>query len=797
MKKHLTLLICFVLTCGTLFSQIQKYSRVKVYTGTEGLSRMASLGVVVDHGYHKKGVFYTSDFSEAELAIIKQCGLKYEVLIDDVSAFYEQRNYQNNSKTDGYQAPHCDDCLNGKIPVNFGYGSMGGFYTYTELQAVLDSMTKKFPQLITAKQPLDNTTTAQGRKVFYVKISDNPNNAETEPQVLYTSLHHAREAESMAQLLYYMWYLLENYATHPEIKYLVDHTELYFIPCVNPDGYVYNQTTNPNGGGMQRKNRSANSDGTYGTDLNRNYGYKWGFDNQGSSPLTNSDTYRGASAFSEKETQMMKNFCTTHKFKIAVNYHGFGNMIIYPWGYQANLYTPDDAIYKKYSELMAQCNSYLPGTPNNTVGYTGNGNSDDWMYGEQASKPSIIEFSPEVGTPDDGFWPAKNRIIPIAQNLVQQNISIARLAGVYAEVKNTSEILGSQTKDYIYYSIQRLGLEPGTFTVELKPLSSNIIAVGGIKTYSGLSSVLETQKDSIEFTLSPGMAQGEVAKFALSVNNGVYSWQDTLIRVFGTVSLPFSDNCNSLAKWSAGGWGISTSTAVSPSGSITDSPSGNYAANISKTISTSNSIDLTDAVAAELVYYTRWDIDPSEDYVEVLVAGNGGSFTPLCANYTSSGGYKQDADKPLYKNKNTNWVKEMIDLSDYVGQKIKIAFKLVSGMDGGGLDGFYFDDVKIKKIAKDANSVNDLHQQASALQQNFPNPCFDVTTINYRLADASQTYYLSVYNNLGEEVLSTQLNNSSTSVLLQVSGLENGVYTYRIHSQGQKAAEAFRLVVMK
>src|SRR6185503_2455375 len=108
--------------------------------------------------------------------------------------------------------------------------------------------------------------------------------------------------------------LLENYNTNPEVKYLIDNLEMYFVPVVNPDGYIYNETTNPNGGGMWRKNRRDNLDGEYGVDLNRNYGYNWGYDNNGSDPNTASDTYRGDTSFSEPETQNLKNFCNARQF---------------------------------------------------------------------------------------------------------------------------------------------------------------------------------------------------------------------------------------------------------------------------------------------------------------------------------------------------------------------------------------------------------------------------------------------------------------------------------------------------
>ena len=181
---------------------------------------------------------------------------------------------------------------------------MGGFLTLNEIMLELDSMTTLFPNLISPKFIIGNNQTIEGRDVYAIKISDNPNTDETatEKEVLYTSLIHAREPASMQQLIWYMWYLLENYATNDEIKYLVNNLEMYFIPVVNPDGYEYNYTTNPNGGGMWRKNkRDNNNDGTFsesndGVDLNRNFGYKWAYDNDGSSPDQAAQTYRGTDA---------------------------------------------------------------------------------------------------------------------------------------------------------------------------------------------------------------------------------------------------------------------------------------------------------------------------------------------------------------------------------------------------------------------------------------------------------------------------------------------------------------------
>jgi len=425
--RKLFFTLCTLLLAATFtFAQQQKYYRVQVFANEKGLQRLASLGVTVDHGESKKGNWLVSDFSEDELSIIKRNGFQHKILISDVSAYYASRS--NNIDETDEATEKAAACATYTKPVNFKTGTMGGFYTYAEMLTTLDKMAAKFPGLITVKQVVSNTlTTSEGRPLYYVKISDNPNTDETEPKILYTALHHAREPESLSQLIFYMWYVLEHYNTDTYIKNIVDSTEMFFIPCLNPDGYIYNQTTNPNGGGLWRKNR-RNNGGSFGVDLNRNYGYKWGFDNSGSSNIPSSDTYRGPSAFSEPETQMVRDFCNAHPFYYALNNHTYSNLLIYPWGYKANFYVPapDSLKFKNDAIRLAQCNGFTTGTANQTVGYVVNGSSDDWMYGEQTTKSKIFALTPETGSSSDGFWPRKNRIIPLSQANMDMNLTAAQ-----------------------------------------------------------------------------------------------------------------------------------------------------------------------------------------------------------------------------------------------------------------------------------------------------------------------------------------------------------------------------------
>jgi len=745
MKNFLLfIIICFSFSS---FAQVQKYHRVKIETGENGLSLLAENGVAVDHGEYKNGVWFTGEFSEAELDIIKQSGLPYQVLIHDMASYYALRN--NNTDNLMLSAPGgCKNCKYYPTPANFTLGTMGGFYTFQEMLDVLDSMTARFPNLISVRQTIDTGHTYEGRQLYYLKISDNPNVSESEPQVLYTALHHAREPESLSQLIYYMWYLLENYNSNADIKYLVDNLELYFVPCVNPDGYVYNHTTDPTGGGMWRKNRRDNGDGTFGVDLNRNYGYNWAYDNIGSSPLTSTDVYRGTSAFSEPETQMIRDFCNAHTFQLCLNNHTFSNVLIQPSGTLPTTSAADSTLLDEYCLRLTKCDGFTYGNGPETVGYSTNGVSDDWMYGA-ASKPKIYALTPEAGSVDDGFWPLQSNIIPIAENTMDQNIKFARLATAYGEVEVVNGPFIQQT-GFIKYNIQRLGLQPGTFTVSIVPIGTNFQSVGSAKIYSGMN-LLQSAIDSISYTMVGGIVPGANLQYVLNIDNGYYVLNDTINCIYGTPITIFSDACNDILKWNSQSWDTTSLHAVSPGTSITDSRVGKYFSFDVSNIITVSTIDLTTAVAAHLEYYLRWEIEKNWDYAEVQVSTNGFSFTPLCGRYTHDGNSYQDYLQPVYDGFQKEWVKESIDLSPYLGQSIYLRFHLVSDLYRQ-YDGFYFDDLKVKIINSSTAGIVSEKITSNNLVV-YPNPSNGI--INIQLdGNTNDLYTISISTILGEEIFS-------------------------------------------
>ena len=175
----------------------------------------------------KEGVFFISDFSKREIEIMQEQEYKYDILIEDVEAYYvdllkdkspsqELKNATCSSAgggSGGYSAP--------VTPTNFNLGTMGGYLKYTEMLAELDAMVAQYPNLITAKAPISTFLTIENRPIYQVKISDNPNTNEAEPKILYTAIHHAREPMSLMETIFFMWYVLENEGVNIFVKTLV------------------------------------------------------------------------------------------------------------------------------------------------------------------------------------------------------------------------------------------------------------------------------------------------------------------------------------------------------------------------------------------------------------------------------------------------------------------------------------------------------------------------------------------------------------------------------------------------
>ncbi len=705
MKTTLLLLLCIL----SFSVYPQNFKKVEIFFDNPArVKELLNAGMEFDHLQYTKNNSLLTYISENDFKILQNTGFRYTVLIDDWQKYYEslpllteaEKQYFINESRDDYNV------------AGFGFGSMGGHYTLAEMIAELDTMYMLYPNLITQKASIGSTI--EGRPIYAVKISDNPNSTENEPRVSFSGVTHAREPMGMMNLIYYMYYLLENYGIDPEVTYLVDNREIFFIPIVNPDGYEYNHSTNPNGGGMWRKNR-RNNGSSYGVDLNRNYGpyAYWNAPNGGSSTTPSSDTYRGTAPFSEPETQAVKNYIAGKSIRCALNYHTFGNYLIFPYG-ALNHETPDSLTFREYAGDMTRYNHYTTGTDLQTVNYSTRGNSDDYMYDGDTvlNAGKTFAMTPEVGNDGDDFWAPQSRIFPLAQECLWMNKYYTWAAGAYVSLKDpnfdrTYFLPGDTVSLQPVFKNKGLSAA-GNLNFELTTSSPWAVVVNGTASIDSLAARSEGMILSpMKFVLDPATPVEQNIKLVITSKSGITVMsQDTVSITAGMPYYAFIDTSGVIsANWTVGWtpttspkWETTTLTYYSAPNSYADSKTGNYISNATVTLTTINNINLAGMPNPRLSFYMKHDFETDWDCGIVQISTNGGtSWISLQGTYSRSGsgsGRQTPAGIPCYDGSRYNWVKEEINLNAYIGQQIKLRFELRSDASIEK-DGWYLDDIRV------------------------------------------------------------------------------------------------------
>ncbi|MCC6397676.1 MAG: immune inhibitor A, partial [Bacteroidetes bacterium] len=760
--------------------------RVSMVMDETALPRLGLAGIPLEDVLRRKTGDIELVLSPAEIARLRGLGFSLSILDSNVSRTYAHRAQRSLLKA-GSNPSH--------FVQQFHLGSMAGFMTLAELDATVDSMLAAYPLLISGRDTIGFSV--EGRPIWSVKISRNPDLDEPEPRVLYTAVHHAREPQGMMTLLFTMWYLLENYGSDVDVTDILDHRELFFVPLLNPDGYAYNQKVNPEGGGMWRKNRRPNIDSSLGVDLNRNYGYAWGYDDVGSSKVPAHETFRGLGPFSEPETAALRDFCIEKEFSVALNYHAFANVLIHPWGHRNNV-PPDSAVFQRLGTLVTRRNYYPYGTGAKTIGYPTNGDSDDWMYGDTLTKPAIFAMTSEVGSADDGFWPAPERILPLAEENLGANLALARLAGecFKAEVASIRQQSDNDTIE-IRLSVNSIGVrEPSA------GITVHFSGTRGETVFPSSAFVPITSSSPFAVTVLRDHARpdGAPATLLVRMSSTQGHSRDSVRFRLGVPVLAFEDTVGGDDGWwtsvtTRANFVWETTDAESYSGrySYTDSPKGDYERDLTSVLVLQKPILLAGA-AAELRFRSKWDIEAAYDMVVVEGSGDQGrSWTALSGDFTRPGSGvnrgKQVLDVPGFDRTQKEWVEEVMDLQDYVGTDFRLRFRLDSD-EARQRDGIYVDDIRILLYQTHTLTVPpETLPLTTQLFQNFPNPFNGETRISFVMGgppggrEDRMRATLKVYDVLGREVATVVeglFPPGSHSVRFDARGLASGVYWYRL-----------------
>ncbi len=786
--KYLKLII-FILLCQLpLFSQSALlFQRVEIPLDSTNIERIATLGIDISEGIHLPGNKFSIELSEEEISILKSNAVPYAIRIYNVSEYYRTRKHSDAPT--GRDAAVCNPEPTIDPPKNFKKGSMIGYYTYQEFLDVLTEMHTKYPQLISAYKPIGNYKTHNNNPLYWLRISDNPDVEEDEPKVLYTALHHAREPLSLTQLVYFMWYVLEHYETDAEIKALVDNTEMYFIPMINPDGYRYNEFTDPMGGGMWRKNLKPNTNGGMGVDLNRNYGKFWGYDNLGSSPSSVSQIYRGLSAFSEVETQAVRSFCLEHDFKFALNHHAFGNLLLYPWGHNASN-CPDSLTFRRVADRMVDKNKFTAGTSLETVGYYANGTSDDWMYGGDEKTSPTIALTAEVGEFYDGFWPFEDRILPLSQSCLEMNLQILRsahnnLALFYKEIPAMSGEDTILTLDAI-----QTGISPAPVTVTISEPTDRMIFTQPVQVIS--LNTNDIQKIKFDFAWG-NVKNGDQITVYFNWTDGYTTHQDSVnIGFYDVKETLLADEFENLDNWTASTpWGITTSNAYSGGTCVTDSPTGTYSADEFSYLALKQALVTSGQYQkVYLRYYAKWAFQPNFDYAAVSIEDNtAGTTEYLCGYNMTKGTLEQAAENSVYEGNALKWEEEVIDISQYNNSVFNLIFELGAD-ETDQRDGLYIDKLEVVGYREKTTSTGAM---SSGSLRIYPNPVQDYFTVN-GVADYDR---VEIFNLLGNSVF--YQNNIDHSIAEKYLGyrcdLDSGMYLVHFSKNGMLISSQKLLVV--
>lgn len=332
--------------------------------------------------------------------VLKRREFKFTIKISDLPEFYARRA----------QA----DMVRRNIK---GTGSMGGFRTFAEIEQTLDQLVQTYPQFISK---LSIGKTFEGRDIWALKISAN---STPKPTAWFDALHHAREPLSAELLLRFVDNFVKHYFSDLDIMRLMHTRNIIVVPCVNPDGYEFNRQTHPQGGGMWRKNRRPNLDGSYGVDLNRNYGWAWG--KIVDDPSMESELYQGVSAFSEAETSALRDLMALEKPRFAATVHGYGNEWMFPWGYTDEP-SLSDSLFRYYGDRLTINNGYRVENGWHLYGAS-SGTTDDYLFGTHGT----LAYTLEAGTYSDGFWPAPSRIEPSFLDIYPSLKKIVQWAGAW------------------------------------------------------------------------------------------------------------------------------------------------------------------------------------------------------------------------------------------------------------------------------------------------------------------------------------------------------------------------------
>jgi hypothetical protein len=350
------------------------------------LDRLGSLAgdlYICSRGADENGTYLLLVTDAEQLAGIRDCGLETAVTWTDLDEKFE--------------------LITGVDPDDPGrFQDFGYYHTYWEMRDSVTVFAANYPDICSL---YTIGVTSQGRDILCLKISDNAAVEEDEPACFFTGSTHGNEPMGTSIVIAFIEEILTGYGTDPVATWLVDNREIYTVPILNPDCSVF--CSDSSGANIYwRKNRRVVVPPHVGVDPARNYAYKWGCDDIGSSPNPWTHAYRGPNPWSDAEASAAYGLQSTHRFRTEQNFHTFGGYNCYPWSWTRQP-PPEQALLQEVVDTFQMYNEYhdtLTGQAS-IVLYYANGTQLDWGFADTADKFISYSFVIEA---DSWFWACWN-----------------------------------------------------------------------------------------------------------------------------------------------------------------------------------------------------------------------------------------------------------------------------------------------------------------------------------------------------------------------------------------------------
>ena len=573
--------------------------------------------------------------------------------------------------------------------------------------------------------------------IVAVMLSDNADVDEDEPAFYFVGAHHAREPISTEVVMTILHDLVENYGTDPEITEMVDSSEIWFIPIINPDGHkiVIDQTFT-----SWRKNIRDNNDNQIinlnpsvdGVDLNRNYGHEWGY--MSATDDMESYTYHGLGPFTELEIIAFRDFLPQRQFLAGISYHSYGELVLHPYGYMSGIYAPDSQELAALGTAMA--NSIVVGGHTYTPSpawqlYPASGSTDDYVYGNHG----IFGYTIELATQ---FIPSASMVPVItAANIPAAKILLNRKNHSALTGKVLDAVSGEPINAYVhvvglddspvyrapYRANENFGsywrlLSPGDYTVRyylhgyeeqerVVTITADSVTVEDVELNpSDMIDLLIMLRDNFGSPISgtcidflntdlPSICfSPEGTIFIPDFSTGTYRIRilkegfeplDLFVPIYSEVlslrmqAIPtFFDGFEGMpGAWTyTNGWGICPSQAHTGTKSSSDNPNGNNYQSVA-TARCDFPVDLTNATSASVQFWVKHSNPLTNGYIYFEVSGD--DITTTAIDYYSG---------------TSDWVCKTYSLNAYLGKVINFKFgRTVGSFPSQSL--FYFDDFRI------------------------------------------------------------------------------------------------------